>query len=99
MEPKVGERVFALVESVTGAWRLRLLRRRRCEVPASAVDGEKATLFGRGGTPLRVEGSGGGSGEGGGGGAGVIGFEDGCAEEGSGAGYFWPARWRRWWVV
>lgn len=41
MEPKVGERIFAL--SDVGAFNVRL-RRRRWEVPASAVDGENARM-------------------------------------------------------
>ena len=41
MEPKVGERIFAL--SDVGAFKVRL-RRRRWEVPASAVDRENARM-------------------------------------------------------
>jgi hypothetical protein len=44
VEPKVGERIFAL--SAPGAFNERL-RRRRCEVPASAVDGENARMWTR----------------------------------------------------
>ena len=42
MEPKVGERIFAL--SAVGAFKVRL-RRRRWEVPASAVVGENARMW------------------------------------------------------
>ena len=46
MEPKVGERSFAL--SAPGAFNERL-GRRRCQVPASAVFGENARLCSRAG--------------------------------------------------
>lgn len=46
MEPKVGERMFALL--APGAFNERL-GRRRCQVPASAVDGENARLYSRAG--------------------------------------------------
>jgi hypothetical protein len=44
VEPRVGERTEALSVEVEGAFKERL-RRRRCEEPASAVEGENATLL------------------------------------------------------
>lgn len=88
MEPKVGERIFAL--SAPGAFNERL-GRRRCQVPASAVDGENARLCSRAGhrcglTAAVLTA----------GGAEIRGGVS--SREGSAGGYFWPSpKWNSGW--